>query len=268
MTYRLIALDVDGTLLNDRYELTADTVETVRAVHEAGATIVLCTGRSPVNSLPLMEQLGLEGTLITHNGAATIRSTDRQVVHEYPFETEQLRPLVAYCRERRVHLDMCTPFELYVETELGEREAAMYGKFMLTPQRIGNILELGRAPVKFTVFGDKDVMDRVEADWLGMSLPLSVLRSGDLFIDVMHPQATKGSALRSLAESLGIERSEVMAIGNYFNDVEMIRFAGLGIAMDNSPEGVKAEADAVTASNNEEGVRQALVRYCLNGLAR
>jgi Cof subfamily protein (haloacid dehalogenase superfamily) len=263
VNYRLIALDVDGTLLNDRYELTERTKRTVRDVHEAGATIVLCTGRSPVNTLPLMEELGLEGTLITHNGAATISSGDRRIVHQFPFAVEQLAELVRYCRERKIHLDVCTPFRLYIETDLSEAEAAMYRKFMLEPDRLDDVLALGEAPVKFTVFGDKAAINRVEEDWRNMSLPLTVLRSGDYFIDIMHPEATKGNALKRLAESLGIERSQVMAIGNYYNDLEMIRFAGLGVAMENSPDEVKREADVVTASNNEDGVHLALSRYCL-----
>ncbi|MDF2660257.1 MAG: hydrolase [Paenibacillus sp.] len=263
MNYRLIALDVDGTLLNDRYELTERTKRTVRDVHEAGATIVLCTGRSPVNTLPIMEELGLEGTLITHNGAATVLSSDRSVVAECPFEMEQLLPLIRYCREHRVHMDLCTPFNSFVEGAIGETETAMYAKFMLEPSRTDDLARLSVSPVKFTAFADKETMDRVERDWLAMELPLAIIRSGDYFIDVMHPEATKGNALKRLADSLGIDRSQVMAIGNYFNDVEMIRFAGLGIAMDNSPDGVKEAADAVTASNNEDGVHLALVRHVL-----
>lgn len=265
MNYRLIALDVDGTLLNDRYELTEKTKMTVRDVHEAGATIVLCTGRSPVNTLPIMEELGLEGALITHNGAATVLSSDRSIVAECPFEMEQLFPLIRYCREHRVHMDVCTPFDLFIEGSIGETETAMYAKFMLEPSRTDDLTGLSAAPVKFTVFADKETMDRVERDWRAMELPLAIIRSGDYFIDVMHPEATKGNALKRLADSLGFDRSQVMAIGNYFNDVEMIRFAGLGIAMDNSPDGVKREADWVTSSNNEEGVHLALVRYALEG---
>lgn len=261
MKYRLIALDVDGTLLNDRYEMTGRTKRAVRAAHEAGAVIVLCTGRSPVNTLPLMAELGLEGPLITHNGAVTIHSADRRIIHQYPFAVEQLRELVQYCRQRGVHLDVCSPFNLYVEEDLSDDVEAMYRKFMLDPVRVDDVLELSETPVKFTIFGEKERIDLVEREWRKLQLPLTVLRSGDCFIDVMHPEATKGNALGRLAESLGVERSDVIAIGNYYNDVEMIRFAGLGIAMDNSPDDVKRAADFVTVSNNEDGVSLALARF-------
>lgn len=261
MNYRLIALDVDGTLLNDRYELTERTIRAVRDVADRGATIVLCTGRSPVNTLPILERLGLEGTVITHNGAATVRSQDRHIVHKFTFDIGELDEIFAYCRDNGLHYDVCTPFQLYVDEELSDEVAGMYDKYMLQPTRIAAISELPEQPVKFTVFGDKQAIDRAERDWAELELPLTVLRSGDYFIDLMHPDATKGSALRELALSLGIDRTEVAAIGNYYNDIEMIRYAGLGIAMDNSPEDVKRAADAVTVSNNEEGVYVALNRY-------
>jgi len=90
-----------------------------------------------------------------------------------------------------------------------------------------------------------------------------MLRSGDFFIDLMHKDASKGAALQKLAEKRGIPAENVMAIGNYYNDITMLTYAGLGVAMDNSPLDVKAAADAVTASNNEEGVKRALEKYCL-----
>lgn len=80
----------------------------------------------------------------------------------------------------------------------------------------------------------------------------------------MHPEASKGAALKRLAESKGIMPSEIMAIGNYFNDITMLTFAGKGIAMDNSPDEVKAAADEVTLSNNEQGVAHAIQKYVLS----
>ncbi|MNN14057.1 Sugar phosphatase YidA [compost metagenome] len=106
-------------------------------------------------------------------------------------------------------------------------------------------------------------MNQVEADWNLWTHELNMLRSGDYFIDLMHPEASKGNALKQLAEQRGIPAEQIMAIGNFYNDITMLTFAGLGIAMDNSPIEVKAAAQDVTASNNEEGVRVALEKYCL-----
>ncbi|MCZ8512115.1 Cof-type HAD-IIB family hydrolase [Paenibacillus filicis] len=263
--YRIIALDVDGTLLNDRYELTSGTVESVRMAHDAGARIVLCTGRGPANAIPVLEQMKLDGVLITHNGAVTVETPSRRLLHQISFQVAELESLTVYCRERQVHFDVCTAWEMYAEG-IGEEAKAMYAKFMLTPHIVPDVLRHAEPLVKFTLFGSEEQMDRVEADIPALELPpsLTAIRSGVHFIDVMPAAASKGEALKELAALWGVDRSAVVAMGNYYNDVDMIRFAGLGIAMDNSPEDVKKAADAVVPSNNEEGVRFALQRYVLS----
>ncbi|MFK7696390.1 Cof-type HAD-IIB family hydrolase [Paenibacillus sp. HJGM_3] len=264
MKYKLIALDVDGTLLTDDHELTAPTIETIRQVNQAGAQIVLCTGRGPGNAIPVMEELGLQGAVITHNGAATIRTEDRSLVHQVPFEAAELEAFIRYCREHRVHYDYSTAFHLHIDTDLSEHLEEMYRKFQMTPFRVADVSRMEELAVKFTVYSpDKERVDQVEADWSQAGSRLRVLRSGDFFIDVMHAEASKGHALRALCGSLGIPREQVLAMGNYYNDIEMLQFAGWGIAMDNSPEEVKQAADEVTVSNNEGGVYRSLRRLCL-----
>jgi Cof subfamily protein (haloacid dehalogenase superfamily) len=266
LAYKLIALDVDGTLLNDNYEITERTKQTIRTVHEAGSRIVLCTGRSPVSTLPLLKELGLEGTMITHNGAATVYADVQgtKLLHQYSFAMDEIGSMLGYLRKAGIHFDVCTPFDMYIEN-LGDYEKAMYKKFLINPHLVKDIAELQEPIVKFTLFSEPDVLDRVqrELDDLKLYGNLRMIRSGDLFIDVMSPVANKGNALKELASSWDIEAKDVMAIGNYFNDLEMMEFAGLGVAVANSPVGVLAAADAVTASNNEDGVHEAIVKFCL-----
>lgn len=267
LNYKLIALDVDGTLLDDHHHLSDQTIRTVRQVHEQGATIVLCTGRGPGNAIPIMEALGLEGTVITHNGAATVTTSDRSIVHQYPFELDELAYFIHYCREHRIHYDVSSPLHLHVDYELQDAVKQLYTTFKISPVYLENLSTLPERPVKFTAYSpNKEQLDRVQADWMNAnsSSSLLVLRSGDQFIDVMHAEASKGNALRELAKSLGIDRSQVLAMGNYYNDVDMIQFAGWGIAMDNSPDDVKRLADEVTVSNNEGGVYRSLLKHCLN----
>jgi Cof subfamily protein (haloacid dehalogenase superfamily) len=261
MKYKLIALDVDGTLLNDEYVLTEKTKYAVKRVHDAGAQIVLCTGRSPQNTIPLLTELGLEGIVITHNGAATVQSKDRSILHEVAFRPEEINPFIKYCREYKAHFALCSSLELYVE-EFNEETKAMYDKFMIEPIMTKDASMLEIAMVKLSVYNEDSVMDRIEAEWRAMNSPLSIIRSGHRFIDIMHAEASKGHALRRLAEDAGIKQEEVMAIGNYYNDSEMITYAGLGIAMDNSPELVKLQANEITSSNNEDGVYQAIMKFC------
>jgi Cof subfamily protein (haloacid dehalogenase superfamily) len=264
LTYQLIALDVDGTLLNDHYELTDRTKQIIRQAHDAGCRIVLCTGRGPASTIPILQELGLEGIVVTHNGAATVYTdaNEKKLLHQYSFSVNEIQPMLDYVHREHIHFDVSSPFDMYIE-RMGEYEEMMYKKFLIDPKLVEDVTSLTVPLVKFTLFSQPDVLDRVEREWADQQLfgHLRMIRSGDLFIDVMHASANKGNALKELAAQWQIDAKDVMAIGNYYNDLEMIQFAGLGLAVANSPEGVKAAADAVVPSNNEEGVYEAILRY-------
>ncbi|WP_223069638.1 Cof-type HAD-IIB family hydrolase [Paenibacillus caui] len=268
MKYQLIALDVDGTLLTDNHILTQGTSDAIKAASAQGAEIVLCTGRAPRSSIPYMQDMGLEGSIITHNGAATVQvqGDSYTTIHEFPMNLNGLQPYIDYCRENGVHFDVNTTFNLYVDGAdgLSQEVLDMYRKFLITPQNMPDWKSSPEPVVKMTAAGQADFMDKVQAEWSLWSQEFNMLRSGDFFIDLMHKDASKGAALKKLAEKRGIAPENVLAIGNYYNDISMLTFAGLGIAMDNSPLEVKAAANEITLSNNEEGVKAALEKYCLN----
>lgn len=263
--FQMIALDVDGTLLTDDHTLLPQTKKTVQAVAAQGAEIVLCTGRSPSSTIPLMEMLELEGTVITHNGSVIVETKSREVIHQFVISPAQLAPYQQYCREHGYHFDLNTAFHLYVEDAgvLTEEVLEMYGKFYIEPLVLPKEGDILNEIVKMTVAGTKDEMDRLESEWATWTHELTIIRSGDYFIDIMNPEASKGNALKALSSRRGVEVSRVMALGNYYNDITMLQFAGVGIAMDNSPLEVKAAADDVAPSNNEGGVHFALTKYCM-----
>lgn len=264
MTYKLVAIDVDGTLINDEYRITAATAQTIKALYGSGVHIVLCTGRGPASTLPLLEQLGLHGIAITHNGAATVRSEDAQVLHRFAFERSYALAFIDDCRRRSLHFNVNTALDLYVEQELTDKMLGVYSRFFVDPIAVDDALAAEDGIVKLSVYDEQpDTLDRLMERWpqLGHE-QLAVIRSGPYYVDVVHADATKGNALRMLALQLGIAPEHILAIGNYYNDADMLQFAGLGVAMGNAPEDVKGLADAVTASNNEDGVHLALRRYC------
>lgn len=263
MAYQFIALDVDGTLLRDDHHLSDRNLQTVREAHEAGGRIVLCTGRGPSSALPVLKELGLEGTMITHNGAATFSYSEAEglkLLHQFPFPIGNLREVVKYCDEHHIHFDFCTAREMYID-RIGETEREMYERYFAEPIMIDSALEIGEPIVKFTLFGTVEAMDAAEAAWPDLTTGMKMIRSGDFFIDIMRPEVSKGEAVKQLAELWNIDRADIMAIGNYYNDLDMITFAGMGVAMLNSPEAVIEAADAVTRSNNDDGVHYALQQH-------
>ncbi|TFE30787.1 Cof-type HAD-IIB family hydrolase [Cohnella luojiensis] len=253
MNFRLIALDVDGTLLNDHHEVTPRVRQAVRAAAEQGAEIVLCTGRGSTSALPVLEELGLKGTMITHNGASVVDSETREVLHDTSITTEQAIRYVNFCRERGIHFDMNTAFDLYVE-DLQEDAEAMYRNLRALPIMRDKNEAFPERMVKLSIYAPKLVLDDMEAEWVEWPHELQTIRSGDNFIDVQHFHASKGKALEQLAIRRGIPREQILAMGNYYNDTGMIVYAGWGVAMENSPAEVKAVANEVTLSNNEDGV--------------
>lgn len=266
MAYKLVALDVDGTLLNDEHVMTDRTRDTVMEAARQGIDIVLCTGRGPKSTIPFMEEMGLGGYVISHNGAVTVEVKTRNVIHQFGMDIPKLTPYMDYCREHGVHFDVNTAFGMYVENveKLAGPVRYMYENYLTLPSNLPSWEELEGPVVKLTAFGEADDMDRVYAEWAKWTPDFNVLQSGEYFIDIMHPEASKGNALKELAAKRGIKQEEILAIGNYYNDITMLTFAGMGIAMDNSPVEVKAAANEVTVSNNEDGVHEALVKYCLS----
>ncbi|WP_025025457.1 Cof-type HAD-IIB family hydrolase [Caldalkalibacillus mannanilyticus] len=253
MRVKLVAIDVDGTLLNDQYEITDRTKKALAEMRESGAKIVLATGRGPGSCYPIMDELRLEDHIITHNGAVVLDARTKEISFEIGFQASDLLPLITYCRQEKIHFDVNTALELYIEGVTSEAEW-MYEKFFMTPNKVSSASSLENQIVKFTLFGDEEKMDKTFSEIHPRFPQLSIIRSGEQFIDVIHPNATKGNALKKLTEWYGIEAQEVVAFGNYFNDLEMLQFAGLGVAMQNSPEEVKRLADRVSVSNNEHGV--------------
>lgn len=259
MKIKLIALDVDGTLLDDEHRISEKNKRTIRRAAEQGVKIVLCTGRGAMSAQPVMEELGLEGIMITHNGAS-IMDTQGNVLHEKTFTVRDIEDLITYCREHGVHYDLNTSSGMLLD-QMPAAAEKMYSDYLATPERVEDVLKVEMPIVKFCMFGDKALIDQVERDWPPGRHALRFVRSGDYFVDVIRPDVTKGLALEKLAEIRQIDRTEILAMGNYYNDIDMLRFAGLGIAVANSPDEVKAAADEVTCSNNEDAVHVALSRY-------
>ncbi|GAC43748.1 Cof-type HAD-IIB family hydrolase [Paenibacillus popilliae] len=261
--YKLIAIDMDGTLLHDDHSVSEQSKILLRKLSRLGSEIVLCTGRGPVSTKYYTNRLGITGCGITFNGAVTFDFQQNTIMNQYTIVQTQLEPYLAYCREHDIHFDINTPFEIYVEQVRGMRKTIrdLYSSFFISPKLLPARDKIQEPLIKFTMMGSSQQLDQTQKHFQDM-LGLNMTRSGETFIDVLNVQANKGNALQRLAQIRGIEKEEILAIGNYYNDISMLKAAGLRIAMENSPEELKRIADDVTLSNNEDGVFYALQKYC------
>lgn len=260
MQYRLIALDVDGTLINDQFQIMPKTKEIIVDAYQNGVMVALCTGRSTESTIPLMEELTAEGPIVVHNGAMVLHSRTKEVYGQIGFHVEELEELIRFCREAGLHIDVNTASDMYVESVTPEL-ASIYSEYYASPIIIPDVMMLRDEIVKMSILAEEEHTADVVAELHRLFPQFRITHSGANYIDVIHPAASKGEGAARMVERLGISLDEVIAFGNYYNDLELLSSVGMGIAMDNSPEAVKRAAKAVTSSNNDEGIYYALKKY-------
>jgi len=268
--YRLLAIDIDGTLVNSRDELTDATREALRRASAAGVRIVLATGRRYSRALPLVQPLAIDAPLVTASGALIKRPADHCTLYQATFAGDLLRDALAVVREAGYEAVLYSDsyddgFDFYcARTEVGQPELADYlaqnaGCQRLCPQLMTDPPE--------GVFAGFSIGTRAEMLTLGDQLQRHI--PGQLYTHVLRSPryigymceiapagVTKWSGVRRVAAAWGISAEEMCAVGDDVNDIPMIEAAGLGIAMGNAQAEVKAAADRIAPSHDEDGLAQ------------
>lgn len=269
---RLVAIDIDGTLLDPHFQISTRNVAALRSAHQAGAQILLATGRRHDYALPIAQELGIPVWLISSNGAL-IRSTEGETFYFDRLPRASALKLIRHMDQFRGNavLTFDRPGHDALILERVEELNQTISRWIQNNERyIRYISPLEDAlthedPIQAMYCGRVGRMQQAQArlaqaDFLD---EISILRTQydhrDLCIlDVLNHDCTKGHALRRWAEHHGIPRSQVMAIGDNYNDLEMLEFAGLPVIMGNASEELKQNGWRLTASNAESGVAQAL----------
>lgn len=264
MSYQLIALDLDGTLLTDDKAITAKTLALLERLRDEGVYIAICTGRSALSVRPLLQDNPFASHFITDNGGTVQEIATDRMLYTSTIPRSFLETMKQVIQTYDVLCDVTTEDHVYVEG-LTEQIVEMYREYLIEPTASDDLQHIPQDPMKFTIAGESSILDDLVPHLVTQyGDDLKVVRSGEHFIDVMKVGTTKGKALKMLADHLQLQAENVLAIGNYYNDLEMLQYAGLGIAMDNSPDDLKAIADEVTLSNNDDGVRVALEKWLVS----
>ncbi len=270
---KLIAIDIDGTLLNSQRQITQRTKEAIHAARAAGISVTLATARRYSNSRQFAEELDMKIPLITYDGALTIVHPQKKIIDSNPLNADTAQQvvdaLVRHSLQPIVHhiigLDEAT---WSGPTEFDNPELAAYFAVAPDPRRLPHeILCQGqRDPLRVVSFAAEEAISSVNAEIEKLDCFCYTIRRG-LYncaeLTAMRKHCSKATALFTLAEHLQIPLEQVMAIGDNTNDKEMLQVAGWGVAMGHAPLPVRSLADAVTGSNAEDGVAQAIERYAL-----
>ncbi|WP_019908675.1 Cof-type HAD-IIB family hydrolase [Paenibacillus sp. HW567] len=241
--YRLLALDMDGTLLNDEQQITPKTVEWIRKAMDAGVHVCLSTGRSSRSAMPYAEQLGLKTPMIMVNGSEVWRAP-------YELYRRSLMDMMLVKKMHKIAEEHGIWFWAYSVEEVYNKDTWD-----------GDIE--GREWLKFGYSTEDDEIRHKVLMQLQDLGGLEITNSTPYNLEINPLGVNKASGIREVCKLLGLEMSQVVAVGDSLNDLAAIQQAGFGVAMGNAQEVVKQEADAVVATNNHDGIAEVIQKYIL-----
>jgi len=265
---KLIAIDLDGTLLNSQHQISERTEKALNAATAQGVQVVLATGKTFTSGVHIVEKLKLNSPSIFMQGTISYNS-DGSLRHQVTLDPQVARQVITFAEDR------------------GYMIAVYSGKRILVRKlhpRIEGLTTLYHEPLPEAVGSLQNVLDSLPVNKLlavkpGDARAIAALRwqlkmqinggarlmSAGIpdMLEILPTGASKGAALKTLLKDLGVPSAQVMAIGDAENDLEMIQLAGIGIAVGNASQAVKDAADVVVASNDADGVAEAVERYVL-----
>lgn len=267
MDYKMIVLDMDDTLLRDDHSISTRTKEAIEKAQKQGVKVVLASGRPDYAMKETAKDLGLDehgSYIVSYNGAIIIDCKTDEIIFERSLSKEIAHELYDFSKEHNVHLHTYWNDDIITEknNEYTEIEANITGMEIKTIDDFKKAVK-GNV-IKVLMLEDPEYLKKVELklkpqlkDKLNMTI------SKPFFLEFMDKGIDKGASLSRLIDRLGIKQEEVIAMGDSYNDLSMLKFAGLGVAMANSPDDIKSEVEYITDSNMEDGVAKVIEKFVL-----
>ncbi|WP_175990559.1 Cof-type HAD-IIB family hydrolase [Bacillus sp. Marseille-Q1617] len=272
MSYKMIVLDLDDTLLRDDQTISERTKKALMEAQESGVKVVLASGRPTYGMRWVEKELKLDdygSYILSFNGSKIINCRTNDETYSRTLSAEAAHRLYDLSKREGVGILTYSEEAILVEepSEYADIESRLTG---LPVKVVWSFKEAVQGPVvKVLMLKEAERLVEVEKKLqTELDGELSVMRSKPYFLEFTQLGVTKGASLDYLIKPLGIHREEVIAIGDSYNDQTMIEFAGLGVAMGNAPEDIKEKADYVAASNMEDGVAEVVEKFVLNRLTR
>ena len=262
MKYKLIVLDLDGTLTNSKKEISSRNRETLIRIQEQGIRLVLASGRPTYGIVPLANELRMNefgGFILSYNGGEIINWETKEMMYENVLPNEVV-PVLYECA-RTNHLSILTYDGAEIVTENSQDPYVQKEAFLNKRETNDFLTDITLPVAKCLIVGDAGKLIPVESELcIRLQGKINVFRSEPYFLELVPQGIDKALSLSVLLENIGMTREEVIAIGDGYNDLSMIKFAGMGIAMGNAQEPVKKAADYITLTNDEDGVAEAIER--------
>lgn len=264
----MLVLDLDGTLTNSEKKITPTTKAALRKVQELGKHIVLASGRPTYGIVPLAEELELAkygGYILSFNGARIINCRTNEVIYNKCLLPEYIAPIHAYIENTKANLVTYTDTEIISAFEPAEETYQEAFITKMPVKEVEDFVSFVDFPInKMLITGKGDLLARLEDELKAIyHSSLSIYRSEPFFLEIMPQNIDKAKSLQRLLSSLGLTANEMICCGDGYNDITMIEYAGLGVAMANAQAPILDIANYVTKSNDEDGVAHVIEKFML-----
>ena len=263
MEYQLIAMDLDGTLNNDQKIITEKTKTALMAAQERGIRLALASARPSPGLFKERDILRLQdyqGILMSYNGGRIVDAATGKVLFETSMDLDQTKQVLRRLEELPVTPILDDVVQFYVADKNGYKVDYECKNNQMTCTEVGNLADfLTFAPIKILMSVQPEELPQVQQQ-IAAFLPedLTVVQTAAFYLEVIPKIINKGQGIRDICTVLGIAPAQVISFGDAANDIPMLREAGMGVAMGNAADAVKAAADMVTLSNNDDGIAAAL----------
>lgn len=264
--YKAVFIDLDGTLLRDDHSISEESRNTIQKLVQKNILVVLVSARPIRGIIPISNWLGLQSQpLVSLNGSYIVMNNE--VIFESCIDLETIKELHAVTSEANVTPIFYNGIKWYAERSntATEREQKITDvKIVIAPfaSLMEDWIHDGTCPNKVMVVGNEFVINALQSKLLTIYHDaLNIYTSKPIYLEIMKKDASKTNALKNILEKFNISSEEAIAIGDNYNDKEMIMYAGLGVAMGNAPNAIKAVADYVTDTNENDGVRKAIEKF-------
>lgn len=272
MEYKVIVLDLDGTLTNRDKIITPKTKEALMRAQDMGKTVVLASGRPTMGVMPLARELELErhgGYILSFNGGMIVNCRTGEIVFETQLPPEINKKIIDQAVEHRVDIityqgdKIIASDAKYQYIDLESRVNHMDVIQIEDPEKMKEYLTF--AVPKFILTDDGDYLALVEPKVkAAMGKNYSVYRSDPYYLEILPKGIDKAKSLGRFLEATGYKQEELIACGDGYNDLSMIKFAGLGVAMENAVLPVRQAADYITLSNNDDGIAHVVEKFMIS----
>ena len=266
MKYKLIVLDLDGTLTNNKKEITPHTLDTLIKAQQMGVIIVLASGRPTHGIAPLAKRLKLDqygGYILSYNGGEIINWKTQELIYKNLLNLDMVPSIYKYAKDN--HFAIISYDGEFIITENPEdkyvQKAASLNVMKIN--KVDNFPKAINHPIaKCLITGEADRLELLEEEMRqDLKDKIGIFRSEPYFLELVPKGIDKAHSLEVLLNKLELRKEQMIAIGDGFNDVSMVQFAGLGVAMGNAQEIVRKNANYITLSNEEDGVAHVIEKF-------